>query len=62
VLAEAERQAAAFGGNLSAFVNAAVVRELRIARGLELLAEDDDEQFCPVREEVRAEIAAAWPG
>jgi hypothetical protein len=61
VLAEAERHAAAFGGNLSAFVNAAVVRELRIARGLELLAEDD-EQFGPVPEEVRAEIATAWPG
>ena len=60
VLAEAERQAAATGGNLSAFVNAAVLRELRIARGLRLLAEDD-EQFGPVPDDVRAEIAATWP-
>lgn len=61
VLAEAERQAAASGGNLSAFVNAAVLRELRVARGLALLAEDD-EQFGPVPADVRAEIAATWPG
>ncbi len=60
VLAEAERQVAATGGNLSAFVNAAVLRELRIARGLKLLAEDD-EQFGPVPDDVRAEIAATWP-
>jgi hypothetical protein len=60
VLAEAERQAAATGGNLSAFVNAAVLRELRLARGLELLAEDD-EHFGPVPDDVRAEIAATWP-
>ena len=60
VLAEAERQAAAAGGNLSAFVNAAVLRELRIARGLKLLAEDD-ERFGPVPDGVRAEIAATWP-
>jgi hypothetical protein len=60
VLAEAERQAAATGGNLSAFVNAAVLRELRIARGLKLLAEDE-EQFGPVPDDVRAEIAATWP-
>ena len=60
VLAEAERQAAATGGNLSAFVNAAVLRELRIAGGLKLLAEDD-EHFGPVPDDVRAEIAATWP-
>jgi hypothetical protein len=60
VLAEAERQAAATGGNLSAFVNAAVLRELRIARGLKLLAEDE-EQFGPVPDDVRAQIAATWP-
>lgn len=60
VLAEAERQAAALGGNLSAFVNAAVVRELRVARGQALLAEDD-EQFGPVPADVRAEVAATWP-
>ncbi len=60
VLAEAEQRAAATGGNLSAFVNAAVVRELRVAHGLELLAEDE-EQFGPVPDDVRTEIAAQWP-
>lgn len=59
VLAEAEQRAAVTGGNLSAFVNAAVLRELQIARGLELLAEDD-EQLGPVSDDVRAEIAAQW--
>ncbi len=60
VLADAEQRAAATGGNLSAFVNAAVVRELRVAHGLELLAEDE-EQFGPVPDDVRTEIAAQWP-
>lgn len=60
VLAEAEVRAAAGGGNLSAFVNAAVVRELRIARGVELLAEDD-ERFGRVSDDIRAEIAREWP-
>ena len=61
VLAEAERRAAATGGNLSALVNAAVLRELKIARGRELLAEDDA-TFGPVSGDVRADVAAAWPG
>jgi hypothetical protein len=60
VLAEAERQAAATSGNLSAFVDAAVLRELPIARGLQFLAEDEA-QFGPVPDDVRAEIAATWP-
>lgn len=60
VLAEAERRAASRGGNLSAFVNAAVLRELRLERGKELLAADEAEHG-PVPEAVRAEIAAAWP-
>ena len=60
VLAEAEKRAAGVGGNLSAFVNAAVLRELQIARGLELLA-DDDAQFGPVPADVRSEVAAQWP-
>lgn len=60
VLSEAEERSAEAGGNLSAFVNAAVLRELRIARGLELLAQDDLE-FGSVPEPVRAEVAAAWP-
>jgi Arc/MetJ family transcription regulator len=60
VLTEAERYTAAHGGNLSAFVNAAVLRELRVARGTELLAADAAE-LGPVPESVRAEIAAEWP-
>jgi hypothetical protein len=48
------------GGNLSAFVNAAVLRELRITRGLELLAEDEAE-FGPVPDSMRAQVAAQWP-
>jgi hypothetical protein len=60
VLAEAEQRAAAAGGNLSALVNAAVLRELRIARGRELLA-DDETEFGPVPDGVRDEVAVAWP-
>jgi hypothetical protein len=43
-LSEAEQRLAGSGGSLSAFVNAAVLRELRVARGLDLLT-DDDAQF-----------------
>ncbi len=60
VLAEAEERSAAAGGNLSAFVNGAVLRELRVAHGIELLADDDDE-FGAVPESVRAGVAAEWP-
>lgn len=60
VLAEAEQRAAASGGNLSAFVNAAVLRELRMTRGAALLAEDE-EQFGPVPDDIRARIAEQWP-
>jgi len=61
VLHEAERRVAeSDGGSLSAFVNAAVLRELRVARGLDLLAEDDA-RFGAVPAEVRAEVAAEWP-
>ncbi len=60
VLAEAESRVAATGGNLSAFVNGAVLHELRVARGRELLAEDD-ERLGPVPESVRAQVAAQWP-
>jgi hypothetical protein len=35
-------------------------RELRVARGLELMAEDDA-QFGPVSAQVRAQVAAEWP-
>jgi hypothetical protein len=61
VLHEAEQRVAeSEGGSLSAFVNAAVLRELRVARGLDLLAEDDA-QFGAVPAEVRARVAAEWP-
>lgn len=60
VLGEAERRVAEAGGNLSAFVNAAVLRELRVARGLELLAADEAAHG-PVPPAIRAEVAAEWP-
>ncbi len=60
VLAEAEQRVASSGGNLSAFVNAAVLRELRVARGIELLGQDE-ERFGAVSDDVRARIAAEWP-
>jgi hypothetical protein len=60
VLHEAEQQLTKSGGSLSAFVNAAVLRELRVARGLGLLAEDDT-RFGPVPAEVKAQVAAEWP-
>lgn len=60
VLHEAEQRLAESGGSLSAFVNAAVLRELRVSRGLDLLAEDD-KQFGSVPAEVKSQIAAEWP-
>ncbi|MGC2374108.1 MAG: hypothetical protein WA484_09565 [Solirubrobacteraceae bacterium] len=60
VLHETEQRLAESGGSLSAFVNAAVLRELRVARGLDLLAEDD-KQFGAVPVEVRDQVAAEWP-
>jgi hypothetical protein len=60
VLHEAEQRLAGSGGSLSAFVNAAVLRELRVSRGLELLAEDDA-HFGAVPVDVRTQVAAEWP-
>ncbi len=57
VLAEAECMA---DGNLSALVNAALVREVKLARLGRMLADDDDD-FGPVPREVEAEMAAEWP-
>jgi len=59
VLAEAERLSAERGGNLSAFVNAAVEHQMKIEAGLKLM-EEDDKQFGPVSEEVIAEIDRLW--
>jgi hypothetical protein len=60
VLHEAEQRLAESGGSLSAFVNAAVLRELRVSRGVKLLAEDD-EQFGAVTTQISSQIAAEWP-
>lgn len=60
VLNEAEQRLAGSGGSLSAFVNAAVLRELRVARGLELLAEDNAD-LGKVASDVRTQVAAEWP-
>lgn len=60
VLNEAERRLAGSGGSLSAFVNAAVLRELRVTRGLGMLAEDDA-RLGAVPAKVRTQVAAEWP-
>jgi hypothetical protein len=60
VLHEAEQRLSESGGSLSAFVNAAVLRELRVTRGLDLLAEDD-KQFGAVPVDVKTQVAAEWP-
>jgi hypothetical protein len=60
VLHEAEQRLSESGGSLSAFVNAAVLHELQVTRGHELLAEDEA-QFGPVPPAARAQVAAEWP-
>ncbi len=60
VLHEAEQRLSQSGGNLSAFVNAAVLHELQVTRGRELLAEDEA-RLGAVPTEVRAQVAAEWP-
>ncbi|MGH2878750.1 MAG: hypothetical protein ACRDK4_03970 [Solirubrobacteraceae bacterium] len=57
---EAEARLPGSGGRLSAFVNAAVLHELRVTRGRELLA-DDERQFGAIPASVRAQVAAEWP-
>lgn len=59
VLREAELRLAESGGSLSAFVNAALLHELQLARGRELLAEDDAE-FGAVPAEVETQVLAEW--
>jgi hypothetical protein len=59
-LREAELRLAESGGSLSAFVNAALLHELQLARGRELLAEDDAE-FGAVPTEVETQVLAEWP-
>jgi hypothetical protein len=60
VLHEAEERLASSGGNLSAFVNAAVLHELQVTRGQELLAEDEAE-LGAIPEKIKAQVAAEWP-
>jgi hypothetical protein len=60
VLSEAEQRLGESGGSLSAFVNAAVLHELQVTRGRELLAEDNA-RLGPVSSEVRARVAEEWP-
>lgn len=60
VLREAELRIAESGENLSAFVNAALLHELQVARGRELLAEDDA-KFGAVPAEVETQVLAEWP-
>jgi hypothetical protein len=60
VLHETEERLARSGGSLSAFVNAAVLHELQVTRGRELLAQDATE-LGAIPEETRAQVAAEWP-
>jgi hypothetical protein len=60
VLHEAEERLADSGGSLSAFVNAAVLHELQVARGRELLAEDEA-KFGASSGKAKTEIAVEWP-
>lgn len=60
VLNEAEQRLSESGKSLSAFVNAAVLHELQVTRGRELLAEDEA-KFGAVPGDVRTQVAAEWP-
>jgi hypothetical protein len=60
VLHEAEQRLSQSGGSLSAFVNAAVLHELQVTRGRELLAEDEVE-LGAIPTKVKAQVAAEWP-
>ncbi|HEX4435259.1 MAG TPA: hypothetical protein VH061_00540 [Solirubrobacteraceae bacterium] len=61
VISEAEQRLARSGGSLSAFVNAAVLHELQVTRGRELLAADEAE-LGAIPADVKKRIAAEWPG
>lgn len=60
VLNEAEQRIAQSGGSLSSFVNAAVLHELQVTRGRELLAADAAE-LGAIPTDVKGQIAAEWP-
>jgi hypothetical protein len=60
VLQEAERRLAHAGGNLSAFVNAAVLHELQVTQGRELLAEDARE-LGEISGKLKSQVTTEWP-
>ena len=60
VLYETEQRLARSGGSLSGFVNAAVLHELQVARGRELLAEDEAD-LGAIPGKVKAQVTAEWP-
>jgi hypothetical protein len=60
VLREVERRLARSSGSLSAFVNAAVLHELQVTRGRELLIEEDAE-LGAISPEVTAQVLSEWP-
>jgi hypothetical protein len=60
VLHEAEQRLSESGGSLSALVNAAVLHELQVTRGRELLAEDAAE-LGAVSPKVRTQVLVEWP-
>jgi len=60
VLHEAEQRLSRSGGSLSAFVNAAVLHELQVTRGRELLAEDEAE-LGAIPAKVGARVVAERP-
>lgn len=60
VLNEAEQRLAESGGSLSAFVNGAVLHELQVTRGRELLA-DDEAELGAIPVSVKTRVAAEWP-
>ena len=59
VLNEAEQRLAGSGGSLSAFVNAAVLHELQVTRGRELLAADEAE-LGAIPGNLKKQLAAEW--
>lgn len=60
VLHEAQQRIDQSGGSLSAFVNSAVLHELQVSRGRELLAADDTE-FGTISGKITSQVAAEWP-
>lgn len=60
VIAAAEAEVRFSGTSLSAFVNAAVERELKLT-GLRKLMEADERELGPIPPEIREKIERQWP-